>query len=129
MPALDAASSVAALVDHTLLKPEATDADVAALVARGRRARGVRGVRVAVDGAVGQVGRAGESAIAAVVGFPSGKHLSAIKAEEAALAVAAGADEIDMVIDVGAAVAGDFDAVRADIAAVRAAMPGCACSR
>ena len=41
---------------------------------------------------------------AAVVGFPSGKHLSEIKAQEAALAVAAGADEIDMVIDVGAAI-------------------------
>ena len=37
--------------------------------------------------------------------------------------MAAGADEIDMVIDVGAAVSGDFDAVRADIAAVRAAVP------
>ena len=61
--------------------------------------------------------------IAAVAGFPSGKHLSAIKAAEAAQAVAAGADEIDMVIDVGAAVAGDFDAVRADVAAVRAAVP------
>ena len=42
--------------------------------------------------------------IASVVGFPSGKHLSAIKAAEAAQAVAAGADEIDMVIDIGAAV-------------------------
>ena len=41
--------------------------------------------------------------VASVVGFPSGKHLSAIKAAEAADAVAAGADEIDMVIDVGAA--------------------------
>ena len=39
------------------------------------------------------------------------------------VAVAAGADEIDMVIDVGAAVSGDFDAVRADVAAVRAAVP------
>ena len=63
------------------------------------------------------------------MGFPSGKHLSAIKADEAALAVAAGADEIDMVIDVGAAVSGDFDAVRADIAAVRAAVPDTSCSR
>ena len=61
--------------------------------------------------------------IATVVGFPSGKHVSAIKAHEAALAVAAGADEIDMVIDVGAAVAGDLDAVRSDVAAVRAAVP------
>ena len=57
------------------------------------------------------------------MGFPSGKHLSAIKAAEAAQAVAAGADEIDMVIDVGAAVSGDLEAVRTDIAAVRAAVP------
>jgi deoxyribose-phosphate aldolase len=61
--------------------------------------------------------------IASVVGFPSGKHMSEIKAREAALAVAAGADEIDMVIDVGAAVRGDFAAVRSDIVAVRAAVP------
>ena len=38
--------------------------------------------------------------------------------------MAAGPSEIDMVIDVGAALAGDFDAVRSDIAAVRAAVPG-----
>ena len=62
-------------------------------------------------------------AIATVVGFPSGKHFSAIKAQEAVLAVAAGADEIDMVIDVGAAIAGDIDAVRADVSAVRTALP------
>ena len=55
-------------------------------------------------------------------GFPSGKHVSAVKAAEAARAIADGADEIDMVIDIGAAVAGDFAAVEADIAAVRAAM-------
>ena len=54
--------------------------------------------------------------VAAVAGFPSGKHLTAVKAREAALAVDAGASEIDMVIDVGAALAGDFDAVRDDIA-------------
>jgi deoxyribose-phosphate aldolase len=61
--------------------------------------------------------------IASVAGFPSGKHLSAIKAAEAVQAVDAGADEIDMVIDVGAAVSGEFDSVRADIAAVRTAVP------
>jgi deoxyribose-phosphate aldolase len=57
-----------------------------------------------------------------VAGFPSGKHTSTVKALEAAQAVASGASEIDMVIDVGAALAGDIDAVRCDIEAVRAAM-------
>jgi deoxyribose-phosphate aldolase len=57
------------------------------------------------------------------VGFPSGKHVSEIKALEAVRAAEAGADEIDMVIDVGSALCGDFDAVRADVTAVRAAVP------
>jgi deoxyribose-phosphate aldolase len=62
--------------------------------------------------------RTGEFDIATVVGFPSGKHLSAVKAEEARLAVQAGADEVDMVIDIGSALEGDFGAVKADITAV-----------
>ena len=64
--------------------------------------------------------------IATVAGFPSGKHLPVIKAQEATAAVGSGATEVDMVIDVGAAVAGDFAAVAADIATVRAAVPECA---
>jgi deoxyribose-phosphate aldolase len=67
---------------------------------------------------------AGGVRVATVAGFPSGKHVSAIKAQEAAQAVGAGAGEVDMVIDVGAALAGELDAVRSDIAAVRAAVPG-----
>ena len=110
--------SVAALVDHTLLKPEATKADVVALLAEAEEldvfAVCVSPTMVATAKSL----RTGEYHIASVVGFPSGKHVSAIKAEEARLAVAAGADEIDMVIDVGAAIAGDFDAVRSDIAMV-----------
>jgi deoxyribose-phosphate aldolase len=110
--------SVAALVDHTLLKPEATEADVVALLHEAEEL-GVFAVCVSPTMvATAKSVRTGEYAIASVVGFPSGKHLSAIKAEEARLAVAAGADEIDMVIDVGAALAGDFDAVRSDIATV-----------
>jgi deoxyribose-phosphate aldolase len=113
---------VAALVDHTLLKPEATEADVA-LLADEAAELGVYAICVSPSMVpVARKSHSLEQAIAAVVGFPSGKHLSAIKADEARLAVAAGADEIDMVIDVGAAVFGDFDAVRADVAAVRAAI-------
>ncbi|MDX1892452.1 deoxyribose-phosphate aldolase [Mycolicibacterium sp. 050158] len=114
---------VASMVDHTLLKPEATAVDVAALVEEAN-ALGVYAVCVSpsmVPAAV-RTGSLGV-VIATVAGFPSGKHLPEIKAREATLAVAAGADEVDMVIDVGAAVAGDLDAVRHDIEAVRAAVP------
>lgn len=113
---------VAALVDHTLLKPEATEGDVAALIAEAE-ALGAYAACVSPS-LVSAAVRARTSAvkIAAVAGFPSGKHLPGVKAHEAALAVAAGADEIDMVIDVGAALDGRFDAVHDDVAAVRAAI-------
>ncbi len=115
--------AVAALVDHTLLKPEATEADVLALLAEAEElevcAVCVSPTMVAAAKSI----RTGEYDIASVVGFPSGKHLSAIKAEEARLAAEAGAGEIDMVIDVGSAVEGDFDAVKSDIATVFEAIP------
>ena len=112
-------TDVARLVDHTLLKPEASAADVAALCEEAR-ALGVLAVCVSPS----MLPVAGEGLVVATVcGFPSGKHTSATKAAEAAAAVAAGADEVDMVIDVGAALAGEVDAVQADIAAVRAAVP------
>jgi len=111
---------LAALVDHTLLKPEATAAEVAA-VADEAAALGVCTVCVSPS-MVPHATRAGIP-VAAVAGFPSGKHLPELKAHESAQAVLAGAAEIDMVIDVGAAVAGDIEAVRSDVAVVRAAVP------
>ncbi|UXA18635.1 deoxyribose-phosphate aldolase [Mycobacterium sp. SMC-4] len=116
-------ADVAALVDHTLLKPEATETDVAALAAEAAELD-VYAICVSptlVAAAMGAL--RGPQTVAAVVGFPSGKHFSAVKAAEAELAAAVGAAEIDMVIDVGVALSGDFDRVRADIAAVRSAVP------
>jgi deoxyribose-phosphate aldolase len=113
---------LAALIDHTLLKPEATRADVAALVAEAA-ALSVYAVCVSPSMVPVAVDAGAGMRVAAVAGFPSGKHLPAVKAHEAALAVASGAGEIDMVIDVGAALAGDIGAVRSDIEAVRAAAP------
>ncbi|GAA1712203.1 deoxyribose-phosphate aldolase [Isoptericola hypogeus] len=117
------AAALARLVDHTLLKPEATAADVTALVEEGARL-GVFSVCVSptfvahtVDAAAGRL------AVATVCGFPSGKHVSEVKAAEAARSVEDGADEVDMVVDVGALKAGDLDAVQQDIEAVRAAVP------
>lgn len=115
---------LAALVDHTLLKPEAVDADVTSLVAEGVEL-GVYAVCVSPSMVPVAVRAAGSGVrVAAVAGFPSGKHVAAVKALEAARAVADGASEIDMVIDVGAALSGDVDAVRRDIEAVRGAVPG-----
>jgi deoxyribose-phosphate aldolase len=111
---------VAALVDHTLLKPEATIAEVVAL-AEEAAALGAYAVCVSPS-MVPHAVHAGLP-VATVVGFPSGKHMPEIKAGEATLAVTFGASEVDMVIDIGAAIAGDIDAVRSEIAAVRAAVP------
>jgi deoxyribose-phosphate aldolase len=114
-------AELAHMVDHTLLAPTATPADVAALVAEGA-SLGV--YSVCVSPSMLPLSVPDGLLVAVVCGFPSGKHTSAAKAFEAAESVALGADEVDMVIDVGAALAGDFAAVEADIAAVRAATSG-----
>jgi len=116
------ADSVARLIDHTLLKPEATRAAVDALIAEAIEL-GTYSVCVSPSMLPVSVPAGADLKVAVVCGFPSGKHHSSIKAAEAALAIEQGADEIDMVIDVGAAVAGRYDEVQADIALVRASIP------
>ncbi|WP_063060298.1 deoxyribose-phosphate aldolase [Nocardia sienata] len=111
-------SEVAAMIDHTLLAPEATSADVTAAVAQAREL-GV--YAVCVSPSVLPIQAPG-LVVATVAGFPSGKHHSLVKGAEARLAVDQGAGEVDMVIDIGAAVAGDFDAILADIIVVREAI-------
>lgn len=113
-------SEIAHLIDHTLLKPESTAADVAALVAEGRRL-GVKAVCVSPN--MLPLADTGDLVIATVCGFPSGAHKSEVKAVEAARAAADGAQEVDMVINLAQATTGDNDAVEADIRAVREAMP------
>lgn len=113
-------SEIATLIDHTLLKPESTAADVAALVAEGRRL-GVKAVCVSPN--MLPLADTGDLVIATVCGFPSGAHKSEVKAVEAARAAADGAQEVDMVINLAQATTGDNDAVEADIRAVREAMP------
>lgn len=115
--------AVAKMVDHTLLKPEATEADIRALVDAAREI-GTYSICVSPN----QIPlpadvELGEVKLAVVCGFPSGAHHSEIKAAEAARAMADGADEVDMVINIGWAVTNQFDKVEADIRAVREAMP------
>lgn len=121
-PSSPTPAEVARAIDHTLLKPEATHADVAALVAEAVEL-GTYSVCVSPSMLPVTIPAGSGLLVAAVCGFPSGKHTSTIKAAEAAGAVRDGADEIDMVIDVGAAREGRYDDVRADVATVRAAAP------
>jgi deoxyribose-phosphate aldolase len=115
-------ASLASIIDHTLLKPEATDADVAALVAEAVEL-GTYSVCVSPSMLPLTLPADADLKVAVVCGFPSGKHTSLVKATEARESIELGADEVDMVIDIGAARAGEFDRVQADIAAVRAVIP------
>jgi deoxyribose-phosphate aldolase len=113
-------SQVAHMVDHTLLKPEATADQVGALVAEARE---LGTYSVCVSPSQLPLTGIGSLKVAVVCGFPSGAHRSEVKAAEAARSVASGADEIDMVINLALATTGHYDGVHEEIAAVRAAVP------
>ena len=115
-------ADLARMIDHTLLAPEATDDDVTRLAQEASRL-GVGAICVSPSRLPIAPGvLAPGIAVAAVTGFPSGAHSAAVKAAEAAAAVAAGASEIDMVIDLGAAMEERWAVVTAEVAAVRAAI-------
>jgi deoxyribose-phosphate aldolase len=107
------------MVDHTLLKPEATRADVEALIAE---ATDLGVLAVCVSPSMLPLRAPDDLVVAVVAGFPSGKHHSLVKGSEARLAIQQGAQEVDMVIDVGAAIEGDYNAILADILTVREAV-------
>ena len=111
-------------VDHTLLAPTATEADILRTCDEGLfyHTASVCIPPAFVKAAADYVGD--RLKICTVIGFPNGYATTAAKCFEAADAVKNGAAEIDMVIPLGAVKAGDFDAVLADIRAVRAACDG-----
>ncbi|MBC7558493.1 MAG: deoxyribose-phosphate aldolase [Dermatophilaceae bacterium] len=114
-------SEVAQMVDHTLLKPEATAEQVAALVSE---AQTLGTYSVCVSPSRLPLNGIGSLKVAVVCGFPSGAHKAEVKAAEAARSVAEGAGEIDMVLNLGFATTGQYASVQSEIAAVRAAVPG-----
>ncbi|HWJ61051.1 MAG TPA: deoxyribose-phosphate aldolase [Acidimicrobiales bacterium] len=116
-------AELARMIDHTLLDPAATPGQVALLCGEAS-VLGVGAVCVAPNRLpLPQGGLPDTTAVCTVIGFPSGAHRPEAKAAEAVQAVADGATELDMVIDLGWAMAGLWDRVEADIAAVRAAAP------
>lgn len=123
MSARDAEASVpddlARLIDHTALKPETTEADVRQLC---DDARTYGFASVCVNPCY--VALAAEAvddtpvAVCTVIGFPLGATLSSVKATEAQDAIRAGADEVDMVLNVGLLKSEQYDRVEQDIRAV-----------
>jgi deoxyribose-phosphate aldolase len=113
------------LIDHTVLRPDATKADVLRLC-REAKERGFTVIFVPpcyVDDAVAAV--AGASIRVGIpIGFPLGGHSTKAKVAEAVEAVERGAAVLDMVINVSRLKSGDDDGVRKDIAEVVGATPG-----
>lgn len=117
--------SLAGMIDHTILKANATQDQVERLCDEAAR-YGFASVCVNscwVSLAARLLSNTSVK-VCTVIGFPLGAMSTAGKSAEAAFAVADGADELDMVINVGWLLAGDDDAVRDDIAAVVEAARG-----
>jgi len=114
-------AELAASIDHTVLGPETTFDDVRTVLDEAAD----YGMNACIPPCY--VAEADEYApdvtLATVIGFPHGQHATAAKREEATIAYEDGADELDMVINVGRLKAGDREAVCEDIEEVVAAVP------
>ncbi|WP_022867560.1 deoxyribose-phosphate aldolase [Schaalia vaccimaxillae] len=113
-------NDVARMIDHTILKPEATARDVARIV---DEAATIGTFSVCVSPSMLPLEVPAGLKVACVVGFPSGAVHPSIKAAEAAQAVADGADEVDMVINIALVKEGRREDLEAEIRAVRDAIP------
>lgn len=112
------------LIDHTLLKAEATGSQVEALcgeaLTHGFASVCVNPLWVPL---AASLLKGSPVRTCTVVGFPLGASASKAKAFEAETALKDGAQEVDMVLAIGAAKAGDWATVEGDLAALRAAVP------
>lgn len=114
--------ALARMIDHTLLKSDATPAQISSLIAEAREL-GTFSVCISPS-MLPVTDDLGDVRLATVCGFPSGSHTPAVKAAEAAESSRLGADEVDMVINIGLLKAGRPELVTAEISAVRAATSG-----
>jgi deoxyribose-phosphate aldolase len=113
--------SIASRIDHSLLTPTLTEAELeeGCRVAAQYRVASVcikpYGVSLAA-----RMLRGTGVAVGTTIGFPHGGHTTKVKVFESEQAIGEGATELDMVINIGQAIGGQWDAVTADIAAVTA---------
>ena len=112
---------LAPLIDHTVLGPETTMADVEALLEEARE----YGTNACIPPCYLEEATeyAPEVTVATVVGFPHGQHAPDVKRHEAVTAWQTGADELDVVINVGRLKAGEEAAIRAELEELIAAVP------
>ncbi|MFD2612726.1 deoxyribose-phosphate aldolase [Paenibacillus gansuensis] len=125
MAASDLTQSLSRYIDHTLLKPEATRADLEKLC---KEALEHHFYSVCVNSQwvslCAELLKGSDVSVCTVVGFPLGASTSETKAYEAAKAAEQGAAEVDMVLAVGSLISGDYDYVREDIRNVVQAVEG-----
>ena len=124
-PLPQTAEKMAVRIDHTLLHPEATPAQVRSCCEEARRYGFASAcvqpsfVPLAAEGLAES-----PSAVCTVIGFPHGATLTEAKVAETEAVCRAGADEVDMVLAIGRLKGAEYEAVRRDIAAVVEAAGG-----
>lgn len=111
--------ALARLMDHTLLRPQASRAQIEQLADEARQwCFGTICVNPAWVPLAAEKLRGSGVKVAAVVGFPLGATLTSVKRAEAQAVILAGAEEVDMVMNIGAMRSGDLEAVENDIRGV-----------
>lgn len=108
--------NIASMIDHTILKPEASKSDIEKLC---KEAKEYKFKAVCVNpfyvSLCKELLKGTDVKIATVIGFPLGANTKEVKAFEAKDAISNGADEVDMVINIGALKDGDLETVKEDI--------------
>ena len=111
--------SIAKLIDHSLLRPQLDRSELEQGIHDALKykmaAASVKPCDVSI---ASEILRSSEVATGTVIGFPHGANTTVVKVYEALQAIEDGADELDMVMNFGLFVSGDYDAVEADIRAV-----------
>ena len=110
---------VAKMIDHSLLRPDMTDQELAAgcKLAAEYGVASVCAKPYYVPAAAAILKGTGVKA-GTTIGFPHGGHATGVKVSEAEQALVDGAEELDMVVNIGKVLGGDWDYVRADVEAV-----------
>lgn len=118
-------NELAKMIDHSLLHPTMTDADIRAGCALSREYDVATAcVKPYSIPLAAEILAGSDVKVCAVIGFPHGNSTTEIKVAEAIAAVDAGAPEIDMVVNIGKVLGGDWDYVAAEIRAINEAVVG-----